>query len=351
MNINKNSNNEIRTITMDLENLQQKYSNLLLQYKQNVTDYINYLNLQVQRPCDKFRSDSKGVDQKCYDYIWKKSGCITQAPNANMDWAKQQTLNGLIYDSFLWATMTDYNHRKGCYGDSTLYSKETSPNYKINQPELVSIRGQSYIGTGSAGQSNANTLQDCIASCSQNSNCNGATFVSNRCELRTGDGQVVPSSNDSYAIIPKSKQMLLNMEDINQQLISINKQITDKIKLNEPKFYKNDSEGKKKQQELIDNYKILIGEREKIYELLNQYETLNSVKDEEDVRINKNYYTYILLIGLLLAILFIFYKISITNVSQTIQYGGELGKSTYVILFTLILIIIAINIFVKYVSI
>jgi molecular chaperone GrpE (heat shock protein) len=51
MNINENSNpeREAQSITMDLENLQQKYSNLLIQYKQAVADFINYLNTQSQQ--------------------------------------------------------------------------------------------------------------------------------------------------------------------------------------------------------------------------------------------------------------------------------------------------------------
>ena len=111
-----NSNeNESHSITMDLESLRQKYSNLLIQYKGAVADYVNYLNIQSQQPCGNFTSNSKGVDQKCYNYIWSKVGCgagtIKPGPNANNSWALNQTLNGLIWDSWLWATMTDYTHR------------------------------------------------------------------------------------------------------------------------------------------------------------------------------------------------------------------------------------------------
>ena len=98
--------NEIQhsnSITMDLENLRQKYSNLLIQYKGAVADYVKYLNEQSKQPCREFTSSSKGIDQKCYDYIWKKSGCGSGnvQPGANSSWAKSQTLNDLIYDSFV----------------------------------------------------------------------------------------------------------------------------------------------------------------------------------------------------------------------------------------------------------
>jgi hypothetical protein len=73
-------------------------------------------------------------------------------------------------------------------------------------PELVSVPGRAFVGTGSAGQSTATTLQQCQASCSANASCTGATFVSSQCQLRTGDSPLVPSSSDSYAIVPKGKQ-------------------------------------------------------------------------------------------------------------------------------------------------
>ena len=40
---NKNQVNS-NSFSMDLESLRQKYSNLLIQYKAAVADYVNYLN-------------------------------------------------------------------------------------------------------------------------------------------------------------------------------------------------------------------------------------------------------------------------------------------------------------------
>ena len=47
MNSNKNQTNNMNksdSLSLNLENLQKRYSNLLIEYKQSVTDYINYLN-------------------------------------------------------------------------------------------------------------------------------------------------------------------------------------------------------------------------------------------------------------------------------------------------------------------
>jgi hypothetical protein len=108
---------ESKSLALDLETLNAEYRNLLVRYKQSVVDYTDYLNAEATKPCSQYKSDSKGISQACYEEIWKKSGCTTtDKVNASSDWAKTKTLNQLIYDSFLWATMTGETHRKGCYG-------------------------------------------------------------------------------------------------------------------------------------------------------------------------------------------------------------------------------------------
>lgn len=250
-------------ITMDLENLRQKYSNILLKYQGAVAEYTTYLN------------DMSG----------------------NMS------------------------------GNNT----------------FVNIKGQAFNGTGSAGQSNATSLQDCIASCSSSKTCSGATFVSNKCMIRTGDSPLVSSSANSYAIIPKGKQLLLNMEDLNKQLLSINVEITNKIKVSEPVYDKTNQETYLKNKELIDNYEKLLDERRTIAETLNQYETLDNTENENQVIAAKHYYTYILLSVVALATIIILYRMFASTTSlprPIIQSGGELGTSAYYIVFGLILFVI-----------
>lgn len=231
---------------MDLENMQQKYSNLLIKYKQSVTDYISSINNQ--------------------------------------------------------------------------------------QNTLVSIQGMAYVGTGSAGQSTANTLQDCEAACSSNSSCAGATFISGKCNLRTGDSSVIPSSNDSYAIISKSKQLLMNTEDLNAQLLMLNKEITNKINNTQPVYDNLIVENNEKSQELIQNYRELEIERENIAKLLEQYETLDITENENQTYTNTNYYFYILLIALAIVVIFLLFKLSmpatLSNISS-FQYGGLLIANAY----------------------
>ena len=348
MNANENSNNSAKSITLDLENLQQKYSNLLIKYKQSVTDYINYLNIEVNQPCEQYSADSKNINQKCYDYIWKKAGCkTTGVVNASTSWAQSQTLNELIYDSFLWATMTDATHREGCYGTSKDYSTSTQPDYKINKVPFTTIPNMAYTGTGSAGESNATTLQECKADCERSLSCVGATFVSGKCSLRTGDSIITPASNDSYAIVSKGKQLLMNMNDINSQLMSINKEITNKIKNGEPLYNEFESKNNIKSQELIKNYSELEIERENIRKLMEEYETLDSKETENQIKISKNYYTYILLFILTIAAVFLLVKITLSSSSSTVQYGGKLNSNSYYIILCIIMMVVGVTFFSK----
>ena len=114
--------------TIDLEILRQKYSNLLIQYKSAVADYVNYLQ----------------------------------------------------------------------------------SNSNINKQQLVTIKGQAFNGTGSAGQSSATTLRNCVASCSNSKKCTGATFnpVKRHCWTRTGDANITAGIDTDYALIPAQKAAL-----------------------------------------------------------------------------------------------------------------------------------------------
>jgi NADH:ubiquinone oxidoreductase subunit 3 (subunit A) len=226
-------------------------------------------------------------------------------------------------------------------------------NFLNNQEDqtYVNLQGYSYLGTGSAGQTSATTLQDCQSACHANSACTGATFVSNTCLLRTGDSSIIPSDKNHYAIVPKVKQMLMNIENLNQQLINVNKQIADKIYEGQPVYYSIDSEVGKQSKELIQNYENLIEERDNIKNLLKEYETLDNTESENQIKINENYYSFILFFILAGVIIFFITKLSsgVSNTpTQSVKYVGELGINAYIILFILIIIIIIINFLLKY---
>ena len=335
--------------TMDLENLQLKYTNLVAQYKSAVYEYTTFVSQQGNKPCSKYSGNSRNISQDCYQDIWNKAGCNTTAfASQTPSWIQGQSLNDLIHKSFLWATSTDPTHRQQCYGKSTKYTTATSPNYQAYKPELVAIQGYAFNGTGVAAQSNSTNLQACQAECARMPNCTGATFVSNRCSLRTGDSPILSAPKDSYAIIPKRKQLLLNMENINKELIAVNREIVNRFKMGGPIIDRNITENKNNTNKLTKNYQKLMAEREEILGMLREYETLDSSEDQNQINITQNYYSYIFLSILAIAMLFLLYTVysqSAPANTSSVQYGGKLTMGTYYVIFFMILFITLIKYF------
>jgi hypothetical protein len=352
---------------MDLENLNLEYKTQLTAYRQAVSNYVNFLQNQSKQACINYSPDSKGINQACYDEIWKKAGCTTTGiVNANADWPKAQTLNGLIYDSFLWATMTDSTHRDGCYGknnnsDNTTYNTSTSADYNINKPTFTSIQGQTFWGTGQAGTQSVYTggdLEQCKALCAKTSGCSGATFNPTAhqqpmCWLRTGEGELAKGLDTDYAIVPEAKQYLMIIESINKKLLDTNSKIQEINEKAEPEYDMLTQQNEIKDNVLKQNYLHLTMERKKIRALIDQYETLDKSETQGTLEIYQKYYTFILLLIIAIGIIILFYKFSgmfttaQTNSSSSsyIQQGGELPKSTYMFVLIIIISIILVNYF------
>ena len=392
-NLLKNEKNENNSITIDLENLQKHYSNILIQYKQSVADYINYLNQNTKTrtaPTAKIRFAGNGwfnisqiliqdtnnntIKPITINHPGTWGGALepigmfdgTLAPRNFPQIYHTNTNSNVTIDIIINPTqigkITIYNRSDCCSDRIALFTLSLldSNNNIIETKSLsdlqiqtidfnasgqsersfVNMKGQSYLGTGTLQQINNTNLNNCQALCGSNSKCSGATFKSNTCILKTGDSQIIPSSNDSYAIIPEGKKLLMNMENLNQELININEKITNKLNKLEPYFNNNSIDRKNNTILLIQNYKKLIKEREDILQVLDDYKTLDNTQNDYEIKITQNYYFYILYFILIIIILYLLYKISYTSSSSNIQYGGELGINTYYILFFIIIVII-----------
>lgn len=256
---------ETKSMTMNLENLQKKYSNLLISYQQAVANYLD----------------------------------------------------------------------------------AASP---ANDNTFTAMKGYAFNGTGNLGVTQAKTYQDCSTACASTANCTGATFVSNQCLMRTGESPVIKSSSDSYAIVPPTVFWLNSMENINQQLIDVNQKITNEMTNANSLYDTQTKERSQQQKNLIKNYVELVDERNKIMDLLKEYETLDNTSSNDQIMVNQRFYVYVFLSILAIAVIFLLFKISYPSKSQqstpTVQYGGDLGISAYFILF----IIIVVTVLIRYLS-
>jgi hypothetical protein len=333
-----NRNKDGESKILDLESLNTEYKNLLIEYKQAVANYVDYLKQEHEQPCKNFISTSKNIDQKCYNEIWKQAGCTTATPvKANNVWIKSKTLNGLIEDSFFWATESDNKHRVGCYGKNYKAAKlntSKSPNYNTNQLELASIKGAAYWGKSGLSQKTTSKLEECKASCASTPGCSGATFNpdKNMCFLRSGDSEIVGGLPNDYAIVPKGKQLLEITQKINERLTQVNEEIQNKTPAIESEYDLQLEERSYKNKELMEQYGLLTTERNNIKKMLDEYQTLDEQQIDGDLNIYQNYYSFILLIMLAILFIYILYMFSGTGLSTTsttrpfIQSGGLYKK-------------------------
>ena len=210
------------------------------------------------------------------------------------------------------------------------YLKE-NPNNSENS-EMITISNSAYWGTGALSQNNLATIEECKAACSDTEGCMGATFngVSYEqpiCWLRTGESDVVTGLPEDYAIVPKGKQLILNVQNINKQLLQMNQEIRDKENNAQALYILSKDKSKNANRELIKDFLQLNEERNNIDKLLTEVNTLEQTKQEEEIVITKNHYWFFVLVGIVIVILIILYKIGVSdqkqNVPNVIQQGGS----------------------------
>jgi hypothetical protein len=251
---NVNKYKESKSNVLDLESLTKQYNNLLISYKQAVTDYITYLK------------------------------------------------------------------------------QEVNPTNSNNQSDMVTINGSTYWGTSSVGENNSTTVQECQASCSKTSGCTGATFNNSNktqnttCWLRGGDGNLSIGTTNDTAIVESGKQLLSMIQNTNSKLKTTNKKIQDKIALMKPIYNEQLTDSKQKTQELIKQFNMLTKDRNKVKKMLEEYETLDQQQEVGNITINRNYYSFLLLIGIVIIVIISLIALS-HSPSQTktnFQTGGLL---------------------------
>jgi hypothetical protein len=275
------SNEEkINSTLIKVEALQKEYEVLLQQYQEAMASYVTDLQNISSNPCSNFNGNSTNISQDCYSKIWADQGCLTQAPDS--DWAKSQTLNNLVNDSFLWATLTDDSHRKGCYGDSTNYTTNTNPIFP-NVNIFTALKGRTWWGTNKLSQVESSSVEECQSMCLNSDKCSGATFnpVKRYCWLRQGNNGLSAGQEDDYALIPKQTASLEVLQSLNKKLLELNQEISYELSNINPEVETQNIENNKKQQQLNKSYKQLLNEKMKMQKKLEEYYSIVQNENNE----------------------------------------------------------------------
>lgn len=190
-----------------------------------------------------------------------------------------------------------------------------------NDNSLTTVNDTLFADASNINVINNSNVNSCLASCSSNSSCAGATFNGSNqsCSLSSGNGRIVYTKN-STAIVKKAISYSYKLQQLNNQMTDINKQMINISKSNYNEYEKNKQTSNQQEQTLKNNYETLIHERNEIKEMINNYETINAAYENGSVNVTSNYYKYIVLLFVVIFLVIFLLKYSFKNTME--QLGG-----------------------------
>lgn len=316
-----NSDNTIDNATIRIANLEKEYDLYLKLYQTAYKNYLTILNIS-SNPCEKYKMESKGVSQECYNKIWADQKCTTAAATIG-DWHKDQTYDGLVNDSYLWATLTDTEHRQGCYGDTTDYNTNAEATYSLGK-DFAMMPGRTWWGTHGIKEGTVNSKDECVSMCASDENCTGATFnpVKRYCWTRGGDGAISAGLPDDNALIPKLKSVMLILNGLNGKLMSVNNELRAETKKINPIIKEEKQANQEKQQKFDLYYNDLSDDKLEMAKLLNDYNSVDSDLNNQTLFVEQQNLSYRL--WFLLA--FILFLITLKKINSSSSEGSGSGS-------------------------
>jgi lipopolysaccharide export LptBFGC system permease protein LptF len=130
----------------------------------------------------------------------------------------------------------------------------------------------------------------------------------------------------------KSVYYSAKLQKLNQQLLDINKEMSNTMNETYGSYVKNLDKSKEQEDALLQNYTVLEEEKQEIDQLVTQFQTLNSAQENGEINATMHYYNYIIL--LFIVILLVFLLIKFTAGSE--QTGGGNKRNVYIIIAYLI---------------
>jgi hypothetical protein len=214
-------------------------------------------------------------------------------------------------------------------------------NINSSNNKLVSLPDFAYNGGTTIDTITDTTVDNCQTSCTSNSSCTGATFNSsnNNCTLTSGKG-VLLNSAGSTAIVNNGLYYSYKLQNLNQQLIDVNSQLSQSINKNSAGYSQNIQQGQQQDQNLQQNYNVLEEEREVIERMILDFKTLNSAQENGEINVTMYYYNYIVLLLITILLIFLLIKFSVTGQQRG---GGNSFKSEAIFLFGLMIVFLGLS--------
>jgi hypothetical protein len=192
----------------------------------------------------------------------------------------------------------------------------TSLNDINSNTNLISLENNALFGGNTLNKSKLDNINSCVTSCTSDASCNGANFntLNSICSLIQNAESIIPA-NDTTSFVNPALYYSYQLQQLNKQLTDINQQII--ILVNQQDSSNNSDKIAQQKKIVTKNYNILNEERDKITQMTNELNTLNSANTNSSLTVSMYYYRYIIFIFIVGLLGFM-----LINFSSSQQIGG-----------------------------
>jgi len=201
----------------------------------------------------------------------------------------------------------------------------------IDKKKFVTLSGKTYWGTGAIQQKTGSSITECTALCSNDAKCKGATFDAkdNTCWTRSGSSSLTTGSTTQTAIISEVTNAALNLQNLNDKLLSYIDQMknykfenTNTVPSQQTDL---DTDVNDENKNLKAQYNVLLADRKKIKEILDEFSRINM--DNQNMEIyntqNRTYYMmwcYLAFIFIIIFVKIVFYPEMVVRWGSFVLY-------------------------------
>jgi hypothetical protein len=201
--------------------------------------------------------------------------------------------------------------------------QDTYQNYitalKSSDNSFIIAPNTMFVGKTTIRSIPNSNIDSCLSACAADTTVTGASvnISTGNCILSSGDGTLV-NDNNTTSLVPKNVYYSYQLQQLNSQLLSINKQMIDKVQKEETSFQMSQQQTSQLDQALLNNYQTLTNQRAEINRMVRSYESLDEAYQDGNIKVTSYYYNYIVLVLITILLAFLLIKFSVTGK----QYGG-----------------------------
>ena len=168
------------------------------------------------------------------------------------------------------------------YNNYTQTIQDTSNNF-------IALNGRTFWGNAGLKEGPASSQAECESMCLSDQTCSGATFSTEKryCWTRSGDGNTNIGTDSDIALLPKIKQNLNILKNLNQRLLNINTNINTELDKIYPIAQEENNLKNKKQQELKTSYTGLLKQEMELDQMTKEYQNIEAELDNNIIYVNQ----------------------------------------------------------------